>query len=175
MTEQNESTEQMVQDKNLNAPRMTPDAIMGQIKDTTFKVFEGSQLTVCVLTLQNGFTVTGESACVSPENFDAEIGQKVSRENAIEKIWMLEGYRLKQHLFEESNKEAKGFFGRLNDECNELLEKKNKLGEFFNTEKFQELSSSAQNLLTAQHGTMSKYAEILIARLDLLEVEDHAE
>ena len=57
-------------------------------------------LTFCVLVLKNGFTVTGESACASPENFDAEIGRKISRQNAVNKIWLLEGYLLKQSLFE---------------------------------------------------------------------------
>jgi hypothetical protein len=57
-----------------------------------------SLLTFCVLVLKNGFTVTGESACVSPENFDAEIGRKVARENAIEKVWPLMGYALKERL-----------------------------------------------------------------------------
>lgn len=55
-------------------------------------------LTFCVLVLRNGFTVTGESACASPENFDAEIGRKVARANAVQKIWPLEGYLLKQRL-----------------------------------------------------------------------------
>lgn len=44
-------------------------------------------LTFCVLVLRNGFTVTGESACASPENFDAEIGRKIARENAVAKVW----------------------------------------------------------------------------------------
>lgn len=57
-------------------------------------------LTFCVLVLKNGFTVTGESACASPENFDAEIGRSIARDNAIQKIWMLEGYLLKQKLSE---------------------------------------------------------------------------
>lgn len=57
-------------------------------------------LTFCVLTLRNGFTVTGESACVSPENFDAEIGRKIARQKAVEKIWPLMGYALKQKLRE---------------------------------------------------------------------------
>ncbi|ACG60367.1 hypothetical protein phiPLPE_45 [Iodobacter phage PhiPLPE] len=57
-------------------------------------------LTFCVLVLRNGFTVTGESACASAENFDAEIGRKIARENAINKVWMLEGYLLKQRLSE---------------------------------------------------------------------------
>lgn len=56
-------------------------------------------LTFCVITLKNGFTVTGESACASPENFNKEIGQKVAYENAKNKIWALEGYLLKEQLF----------------------------------------------------------------------------
>ena len=52
-------------------------------------------LTFCVLVLRNGFTVTGESACASPENFDAEIGRKIARQNAVGKIWPLMGYELK--------------------------------------------------------------------------------
>lgn len=55
-------------------------------------------LTFCVLVLKNGFTVTGESACASPENFDEEIGRKIARQNAEQKIWPLMGYELKQRL-----------------------------------------------------------------------------
>lgn len=62
-------------------------------------------LTFCVLVLKNGFTVTGESACASPENFDADLGRKIARENAINKVWALEGYLLKQSLHDAA-KEA---------------------------------------------------------------------
>ena len=55
-------------------------------------------LTICVLVLRNGFTVTGESACASPENFDAEIGHKIARQNAVAKIWPLLGFRLRDQL-----------------------------------------------------------------------------
>lgn len=55
-------------------------------------------LTFCVLRLRNGFTVTGESACASPENFDAEIGCKIARQNAVAKIWPLLGFRLRDQL-----------------------------------------------------------------------------
>ena len=55
-------------------------------------------LTFCVLVLKNGFTVTGESACASPENFDAEIGRKIARQNAVNKVWPLMGYALKDRL-----------------------------------------------------------------------------
>lgn len=59
-------------------------------------------LTFCVLVLKNGFTVTCESACASPENFDAEIGKKIARENAVQKIWPLMGYQLKEQLFQRT-------------------------------------------------------------------------
>lgn len=55
-------------------------------------------LTFCVLVLQNGFTVTGESACASPENFDAEIGRKIARKDAVSKCWPLMGYELRSKL-----------------------------------------------------------------------------
>ena len=58
-------------------------------------------LTFCVLVLKNGFTVTGESACASPANFNAEIGRRVARENAIAKVWPLLGYALKDKLAQE--------------------------------------------------------------------------
>lgn len=96
MTEQ--AIEKEIQEKNLNAPRLTPDLIDAAIKEEDYHVFEKTCLTVCCLTLRNGFTVTGESACASPENFDAEIGQKIARENARNKVWMLEGYLLKEKL-----------------------------------------------------------------------------
>lgn len=111
--------EQEIQDKGLNAPRLTPDHIDSVIvSEHYFTAAEGASnadnnynplvgtpsqlylLTFCVLVLKNGFTVTGESACVSPENFNAEIGQKVAYENAREKIWQLEGYLLKQKLYQ---------------------------------------------------------------------------
>ena len=60
-------------------------------------------LTFCVLVLKNSFTVTGESACASPENFDAEIGRKIARQNAEQKIWPLLGFLLKEKLHAENS------------------------------------------------------------------------
>ncbi len=93
--------ENKILEKGLTAPRLTPYVIDAAIKRTQYHVFEGSQLTVCCITLNNGFTVTGESARVSPENFNADIGEEVSFKNARDKIWQLEGYRLKQMLYEK--------------------------------------------------------------------------
>lgn len=94
------TTECMLKLKKLNAPRLTPELIDATITSAAYYIFPGTQLTVCCLTLTNGFTVTGESACASPTNFDKEIGEKIAYANAREKIWSLEGYLLKQRLYE---------------------------------------------------------------------------
>jgi hypothetical protein len=90
--------EEEIQEKGLTAPRLTPDYILSKTKEAKYHVFDGTCLTVCCLVLENGFTVTGESACASPENFNVELGQKIARDNAIQKIWALEGYLLKEKL-----------------------------------------------------------------------------
>ncbi len=108
--------DQEIQAKGKTAPRVTPDHIENIIvSEHYFTAQDGvngaygtprgapealSCLTFCVLTLDNGFTVTGESACASPENIDVEIGRSIARANAIQKIWPLEGYLLKQKLSE---------------------------------------------------------------------------
>ena len=93
--------EEEIQAKNLNAPRLTPDIIDSLIKEKAFHKLT-DVLTVCVLTLKNGFTVTGESACASPANYNQQIGESIAFTNARDKIWPLAGYALKQKLYEES-------------------------------------------------------------------------
>ena len=118
--------EQEIQAKGMTAPRITPDDIEANIaSEHYFTAEEGVHaaiaitgttpgwpcddvgnlipkplrlLTFCVLVLRNGFTVTGESACASPENFDAEVGRKIARQNAVNKIWPLMGYELRSKL-----------------------------------------------------------------------------
>lgn len=112
--------EQEIQAKGLTAVRVTPSDLQENIvAEHFFTAADGLTgavdgykllnpvnhglhlLTFCVLILRNGFTVTGESACVSPDNFDAEIGRKIARENAMQKIWPLMGYELKQRLHDQ--------------------------------------------------------------------------
>ncbi|MFA6063833.1 MAG: Gp49 family protein [Gallionella sp.] len=106
--------EQEIQAKGLTAPRVTPADIEVNIaSEHYFTAAEGcignvdevidipqslDLLTLCVLVLRNGFTVTGESACASPENFDAELGRKIARQNAVQKMWPLMGYELKSRI-----------------------------------------------------------------------------
>ena len=112
--------EREIQAKGLTAPRVTPADLEEAIQSCYFFTAENgvcgeeaahnrpnavyekslSLLTFCVLVLKNGFTVTGESACASPENFDADLGRKIARENAKQKLWPLLGYALKQKLHE---------------------------------------------------------------------------
>lgn len=114
--------EREIQAKGKTAPRVTPADIEANIASAHYftakdgvigDLFIGGViddpdghglpqsldlLTFCVLTLKNGFTVTGESACASPENFDAEIGRNIARQNAVQKIWPLMGYQLRDQL-----------------------------------------------------------------------------
>jgi len=107
--------ERQIQAKGLTAPRVTPADIKANIvSEHYFTAAEAVAynaggptvvpdaplhlLTFCVLVLKNGFTVTGESACASPENFDAAIGKQIARANAEQKIWPLMGYALKEML-----------------------------------------------------------------------------
>lgn len=92
------SIENAIQEKGLNAPRLTPEAIDAKIKGRTFTNLPSGKCVVCELTLQNGFTIRGESACVSPENFDQEIGNEIAFKNARKKIWQLEGYLLQEEF-----------------------------------------------------------------------------
>ena len=131
--------EQEIQAKGLTAPRITPADIEANIADTlyftaadaSFAVRGQSSsalpddpmalLTFCVLVLRNGFTVTGESACASPENFDAEVGRKIARANAIAKVWPLMGYELRTQLQVESLFEVGASLETTEAEANEPL------------------------------------------------------
>lgn len=115
-----QSIEQIIRAKGLTAPRITPADIEANIvSEHYFTAAEGADgaemagggnpagatsplslhlLTFCVLVLRNGFTVTGESACASPENFDQFLGRKIARENAVQKVWPLMGYELRTKL-----------------------------------------------------------------------------
>lgn len=96
MSEQ--AIEQAIQATNPTAPRLTPEKIDAVIVGETFTVLPSGKVMVCELTLKNGFTVRGEAATVSKENFNVEIGQRISRTNARDKVWELEGYLLQQML-----------------------------------------------------------------------------
>lgn len=101
-----QEVETEIQAKGLNAPRLNPAMIDATIVSEAFHVFPGTTLTVCALGLRNGFIVIGESAAASPANFDAELGKKIARDNARNKIWALEGYALRERLSAQASQVA---------------------------------------------------------------------
>lgn len=118
MNDQNIENE--IQAKGLTAPRITPADIESKIRsehyfiasdaiqhENTYHAFPNHDgwlvgntqlLTICILQMQNGFTIVGKSACASPGNFDAELGRKIARQDAVSQVWALEGYVLKNKL-----------------------------------------------------------------------------
>lgn len=95
----NDQLEQAIQDKGLTAPRITVDHIKSIVHSVYYHVPPATTLTLCVLTLKNGFTVVGQSACAHAANFDRELGERLARDDAENKIWVLEGYLLRDRLF----------------------------------------------------------------------------
>lgn len=84
------------------APKVTVDLINSKIKGTTYTLLPNGRTTICQITLENGFTIEGQSACVCIENFDSAIGNEFAYKDAYEKIWQLEGYLLAEKLFKET-------------------------------------------------------------------------
>ena len=151
--------------EKIGGKRVTLDALKANIAKEEFHVFPGSQLTVCVLTLLNGFTVTGESACADPAMFNEEIGQKIARENAERKIWPLMGYALKEEMMKEVP--SGDFRERVKNEARQLQQNIGKLDAFINSSvQFDRLSVAEQNDLREQHVTMTEYYGVLVRRIN---------
>lgn len=94
----NEKRDEMLDSRP--AETVTKDKIEEKIRDVEYAT-KGVH-TICYITLQNGFTVTGQSACAHPDNYDAELGQKIAYDNAFREIWPLEGYMLREKLYQQS-------------------------------------------------------------------------
>ena len=151
--------------EKVGGKRVTLGALKANIVKEEYHVFPGSQLTVCVLTLRNGFTITGESACADPAMFNEEIGQKIARENAERKIWPLMGYALKEEMMKEVP--SGDFKDRVREEARQLQENIGKLDAFINgSVQFDRLSVAEQNDLREQHVAMTEYYGVLMRRIN---------
>lgn len=82
--------------------KVTIEQIKAKIKDETYLVLPDGRSTLCILTLENGYSVKGLSACVDPSEFDRDLGRKYALQDAINQIWPLEGYLLAQRMFENA-------------------------------------------------------------------------
>jgi flavin-binding protein dodecin len=101
MSSSEQEVEKAIQQSGATAPRLTPNDIDAAIVSETYTTLPSGKVMVCELTLRNGFTVRGEAATVSKANFDDGIGRRISRANARDKVWELEGYLLQQRLSEQ--------------------------------------------------------------------------
>ena len=98
--EQNISTEELeTRLDNRPGPTVTMDLIKSKVAEVDYH--QHGLLTICIVKLENGYTVTGQSACADPANFDPEIGRKIAYDNALKEVWPLEGYLLRQRLHEQ--------------------------------------------------------------------------
>lgn len=82
--------------------RVTAEALAAKIVDATYVVMPDGRTTICQLTMENGFTVRGESSCVSIENFNKALGEEYSHKSALDKAWAFEGYLLAEDRHRES-------------------------------------------------------------------------
>ena len=81
------------------AAKVTEEDVLFAIYDETYTVLPNGRTTICQLTLYNGFTVEGSSACVNIENFNAEIGRQMAKKEAIGKVWHVLGFRLAERQY----------------------------------------------------------------------------
>lgn len=138
--------------------------LKASIAKIDFIVHPGSQLTICVVTMVNGYTVTGESACADPKMFKEDVGQKFAFAAAERKIWPLLGYALKEELYKSG---ASTFEDRVKLELNDLSAKIEKLSAFVGGhEHFTALDGESQNDLNDQLQAMKAYQFLLQKRIN---------
>lgn len=91
--------------------KVTLDGIKAKIKGETYLVLPDGRTTLCILDLENGYTIKGLSACVDRADFNIDIGRRYAFEDALRQIWPLEGYLLAERMYEEK------CIGKAVDEC----------------------------------------------------------
>ena len=82
--------------------KLTKEFLESEIIQIDYKRL-GGKITHCTITTKSGFVFTGESACVDPTNYDADIGSKIAYDNALDKMWMPYGFWLHKALAEFDN------------------------------------------------------------------------
>lgn len=75
--------------------------IISKIKSETYTILPSGKVMVCELILENGFSVRGEAAVVDKANFVEQIGKQISKERALQQVWLVEGYLLQEKLYKE--------------------------------------------------------------------------
>lgn len=142
--------------------KLTPQALEAQIAKVDYQRF-GDTGTLCVITLVNGYTVTGESGCIDPAIFDEEMGKKVAYENAFNKLWQILGYGVKQKWYEATQLT---WLDRVRAELADLDEKRSKLDAMLQKGKPEVISQEQWDLMQKQYDAMAEYSLILAERIE---------
>lgn len=147
---------------------LTETYLQEQIKETSSQRY-GDTGTLCVLTLKNGYTVTGTSGCIDPTIFAEDIGERIAFENAFNKLWEILGYGEKQRWYEEvqlSWKERVELeFRQLDDRLSKLHALLFQADGVFNPRP-EFIAEEQWELMKSQHTAMKAYSDILLARLN---------
>ena len=88
----------------MQAPTVTQQGIFDKIKGATYTLLPNGRTTICQLTMENGFTIEGQSACVSADNYNQHLGEKYAYEDALNKVWPFEGYLLAEQIYQKGKK-----------------------------------------------------------------------
>jgi len=127
--------------------KITPEHVNSCIEHSQFHRFKGTTTTICCITLKNGHTVVGQSACADPEEFNSELGQKLAYNDARDKIYALEAYLLSETMYHDrrvTNAERE-FNERSTDAEQDELELP-EINFCFNTEELNHLAESLASL-----------------------------
>lgn len=139
--------------------------LKASIAKVDFIVHPGSCLTICVITMLNGYTVTGESACADPKMFDKDVGEKFAFAAAERKVWPLLGYALRDELYKAGA--GTTFQDRVQVELKDLTDKIEKLSAFVGGHQhYLALDAESQNDLNDQLQAMKAYQFLLQKRIN---------
>lgn len=159
---------------------VTNESLVNKIKKVDYLQPEGTTLTICILTVENGFTFRGESACADPNNFNKETGRHWAYKDAFSKMWMPEGYLLRQKMHEREQlgpdiwadfRSLPAHVLRMIKEWVCLNDATKKATDFLAQEQNSEtakvgISEEDWNLLKQQNDAQYAYLRALLARLE---------
>ena len=77
---------------------VTKEMVDDEILSAQYYQFDGTTVTVCCVTLKNGFTLVGKSACANPDNFERALGESLAFEDARQQCFAFLGFRLRDNM-----------------------------------------------------------------------------
>lgn len=153
----------------IDAPKVTPEQIEAAIVRETYTLLPNGRTTVCQLTLidlgDSGFTVEGQSACVSRDNYNEELGNKIARQNALNEVWKVKGYELALELKRQRDRANETYKERLQREFGELTQRIGRLDLWIDSPSYYQLELEEQEDQKEQLVLMKQCSEILDRRL----------